>query len=84
MIVGDALAPFVHRSPEDGVGEGVAGALYLAGPEDEVMGELGSHNGVQHDGQIAAGGVLHAHRHIAAAGHQAVELVLHGTCALYS
>ena len=67
----------VHRAAQNGVAERVAGALDLPPAEDKVMGHLGRHNRVEHNGQIAAGGVFQAHGHIAAAGHQAVELVFH-------
>lgn len=35
--------------------------------------------GVQHDGKVAAGGILHSCGDIHAADHQTVLLVLHGT-----
>ena len=78
MVVGDALPVLVHRAAQDGVCQWVARTLHLPAAEDEVVGQLGRHNGVEHHGQVAAGGVLHANRHVAAAGHQAVELVFHG------
>ena len=79
MVVGVALAPLVYSSPQDGVGQRIAGALYFKAAEDKVVGKLGSHHGIQHDCQVAAGRVLHAYGHIAAAGYQPVKLVLHGT-----
>ena len=46
VVVGAALASFVHCAPKDYVGQRIAGAAYLIATEDKVVGELGSNDRV--------------------------------------
>ena len=77
VVVGQRAPVFVHRPPENGVGQGIALAVYLPLGEQERMGMLGGQDGVHHHRQVAAGGVLHAHRHVQSAGDEPVLLILH-------
>ena len=70
----------VYRASQNGVSQRIPGTMDLAGTENEVVGQLGGHNGVEHYRQIAAGRVFHSNRDVASAGYQAVELILHGPC----
>ena len=78
MIVGNAGSVLVHAAPQDGVGHGIAAGRHRLAAVDEAVAMLGGGNGIEHDGQVAAGGVLHAHRDVHTAGHQPVLLILHG------
>ena len=78
VVVGHIVSVLVHRAPQDGVGELVSCGLHLPAPVGEGVGVLGRVDGVQHDGHVAAGRVLHAGRHIETAGCEAVLLILHG------
>lgn len=77
VIVGQRPAILVHRAAQDGVGQRVALAVYLPLGEQEGVGVLGRQYGVHHHRQVAAGGVLHAHRHVQPAGDEPVLLILH-------
>ena len=57
------------------MGKGIAGGIHLPAPVDEGVGVLGGHDGIEHDGNIPAGGIFHAHRDVNAAGGQSVFLV---------
>ena len=77
VVVGQRHASLVDRAAKDGVGQVVSRGLDVPVAVDEGVAVLGRIDGIQHDGQVAAGGVLHAGGHVDAAGHQAVLLVLH-------
>lgn len=77
VVVGVGDAVLVHIAPQDGVGQGIAGALYLPVAVAEGVGVLSRVNGVHHYGEIAAGGILHTHGNIKTAGGQPVLLVFH-------
>ena len=64
MIVGDGIAVFVDGAPENGVGQGISCGLHLPVSVNEILLHLSCHHGVQHDGQIAAGGIFHAYTDI--------------------
>ena len=78
VVVGHAGAVLVHAPAQDGVGQGVAGGGHVPAPVEEGVPRLGRLDGVEHHGQVAAGGVLHAHGDVHAAGGEPVLLVLHG------
>ena len=69
----------VDSTTQDGVGQRVALCLYFPAAVDELMTVLCCVYGVQHDGECAAGRILHADRYVDAAGNEAVLLVLNGT-----
>ena len=81
MVVRQALVMLVDSTTQDGVGQRVALCLYFPAAVDELMTVLCCVYGVQHDGECAAGRILHADRYVDAAGNEAVLLVLNGTCA---
>ena len=76
MIVRQALAVLVHIAAQDRVRIRIAVGLHLPAAIDEGMTVLRRGDGVHHDRQIAAGGVLHADGDIQPRGHQTVLLVL--------
>ena len=69
----------VDSTTQDGVGQRVALCFYFPAAVDELMTVLCCMYGVQHDGECAAGRVLHADRYVDAAGNEAVLLVLNRT-----
>ena len=77
MIVGMGLATVVHIAAQDGMGKRIARAFHFPVAVDEILGGLGRLDGIHHHGQVAAGGVLHAHGDVEPAGGQPVLLVLH-------
>ena len=79
VVIGPGLAVVVDITTQDGVGQLVAGGVDLPAAVNEGVVVLGGHDGVEHDGQVAAGGVLHAHGDGNAAGGQAVLLILHAS-----
>ena len=64
----------VDSTTQDGVGQRVALCLYFPAAVDELMTVLCCVYGVQHDGECAAGRILHADRYVDAAGNEAVLL----------
>ena len=50
VVVGQALAMLAHRSPQDGVGQGIAVGLHFPLSHDKLMTGLGGHHSVEHDG----------------------------------
>ena len=74
-----ALLCVVGVAPENGVGIGVPGGGGLPAPVDEGMAVLGGVDRIHHDGQVASGGVLHAHGHGDTGAGEPVLLVLYGT-----
>ena len=81
MIIGDSLTVFIHAASQDRVGEFVSRSLHVKSTVNKVVRMLGCGYGIQHNGKIAAGGVLHPYRDIHTAGGKPVLLVFHGTCA---
>ena len=79
VVVRQGAAVFVHRAAQDGVGEGVALAAHLPLGEEERVPVLGGLDGVHHDRQVAARGVLHADGDVEPAGDETVLLILDGT-----
>ena len=77
VVVGDAGAVLVHAAAQDAVGERVAARRDVAAAVQEAMPRLRRLHRVEHDGEVAAGRVLHADGDIHAARRQAVLLVLH-------
>ena len=77
VVIGPGLAVVVDITTQDGMGQLVAGGVDLPAAVNEGVVVLGGHDGVEHHGQVAAGGVLHAHGDGNAAGGQAVLLILH-------
>ena len=75
MIVRLTLAVFIDRASEYGVGQRIALCLDLPAAVNKLVAVLCGVNRVEHDGQAAAGRVLHADRHVDAAGYEAVLLV---------
>ena len=67
----------VDITSQDRVSQLVARSLHLPPPVEEGMLPLGGLDGVEHHGQIAAGGVFHAHGHVDARGRQPVLLIFH-------
>ena len=57
------------------MGKGIAGGIHLPAPVDEGVGVLGGHDGIEHDGNVPAGGVFHAYGNVNAAGGQTVLLI---------
>ena len=79
VVVVRVVAPVeADVAAEHGVRERIAGALDLPAAVDEALAGLGGVDGVEHDARRAGGGVLHAHGHADAGGHEAVLLVLDG------
>ena len=78
VVVGQALAMFADSTPQDGVCPGIAFCFYLPVPHNKLVAVLGSMNGIEHNGQIAAGRIFHAYRNMTAAGNKTVLLVFHG------
>ena len=81
MIVRNCLSILVDTSTEDGVGQVVTGCLNITSTINEMMRMLCSSDGIKHNGEVAAGRVLHADRDIHSAGGKAVLLVLNRACA---
>ena len=77
MIVGNVASVLARRAAQDGVGEVVAVCLHFIAAVDESVRMLCGINGVQHNGEVTAGGVLHARRKIKAANRQTVLLILY-------
>ncbi len=78
VIVGDRVPVFVYGPSEDRVGKRIAFRTYFPASGDEIMSALCRDNGVEHNGKVSAGGVLHTHRDIQTADHQTVLLIFHG------
>ena len=76
VVVGDGLAGGILIAAHDGVGIGVTLALDLPAAVDEGMLVLSGGDGVHHDRDVAAGGVLHTDGDIQTAGGQTVLLIL--------
>ena len=79
MIIWDSLPVFIYAASQDRVGEFVSRSFHVKSPVNKVVRMLGCGHGVQHNGKIAAGGVLHPYRDIHTAGGKPVLLVLYGT-----
>ena len=79
VIIGNGAPVLVGRAAQNGMGQGIAFAVNLPAGIDKGVGMLSGIDGVHHDRQVAAGGVLHAHGDVKTAGSEAVELVFHGT-----
>ena len=77
MIVGDAGAVFIDAAPQDAVRQGVAGGGNVVPAVQKAMAGLRRLHRIEHDGEVAAGRVLHAHGDIHAARRQAVLLVFY-------
>ena len=77
VVVGDGLAMLIHITPEDGMSQGIAGGVHLPATVNKGMSALSGQNGIEHNGNIPAGGVLHTHRNGNAAGGQPVLLIFH-------
>ena len=80
VVVGDRVSVLVYSAPEDRVGEGVAFRAYFPASGDKVVPALCGNDRVEHDREVSAGGILHAHGDVQAADHEAVLLILHGAC----
>ncbi len=76
VVVGLGDPPLVDPAAQDRMGQRVAAGFHLAAGVGVVLGVLGRVDGVEHDREVTAGGVLHAGGHIKAAGGLAVVLVL--------
>ena len=81
MIVRNCLSILVDTSTEDGVGQVVTGCLNITSTINEMMRMLCSSDGIKHNGEVAAGRILHADRDIHSAGGKAVLLVFNRACA---
>ena len=77
VVVGVGLPGFVHVAAQDGVRVRVAGGMHFPSAVEEGVRVLRRRDGIQHHGEVAARGVLHAHGHANSAGDQAVLLVFH-------
>lgn len=77
MIVWNVASVLACSAAQDGVGEVVAVCLHFIAAVDESVRMLCGINGVQHNGEVTAGGVLHARRKIKAANRQTVLLILY-------
>ena len=78
MVIGNVAPGPVHVAAQDRVGVGVAAGPYFPSPVQAGVTALGGDDRVHHHGEIAAGGVLHAHWDAHAAGGQPVLLVFYG------
>ena len=76
VVVGAAVALFVHIAAHDGVGVRVARGLDLPAAVEERVVAHRRIDGVHHHAQVAARGVLHADGHINTARDEAVLLIL--------
>ena len=75
------LALAVGIAAQDRVRIGIPLRRRLPPPVDKGVAALRRVNGIHHDADVSAGGVLHAGRHFDAAGREPVLLVLDGPCA---
>ena len=75
VVVGHARAEVVHIPPQDRVGQDIARGLHFPAVEEEVLPVLRRLNGVHHDRQVAAGGILHPHGDSRPGRDHAVQLV---------
>ena len=80
VIVWNVAAEFIHISTKDAVGQRVALGLDFPSAIQELLRALCSHDGIHHDRDISAGGILQSRRYSDAACHDTVLLVLHGPC----
>ena len=79
MVIGEGLAILIDPAAQYAVHQRIALAFHLPAAVAEDVAHLRRANGVQHDGQVAAGGVFHADRQIQTAGSQPVLLIFHRT-----
>ncbi len=79
VVVRVAVAELVHAAAHNGVGMGVALRGHFPAAVQEGVACLGGDNGVHHDGEVAAGGVLETAGYTDAAGDDSVLLVFHRT-----
>ena len=75
VVVGDAGAVLVDAAAQDAVGEVVATRLHVAAAVQKAVPRLRRLHRVEHDGEVAAGRVLHADGDVHAAGGEAMLLV---------
>ena len=76
MIVGNGVSVFVDSTSKNGVSQRVSGSLHFPVPVNKVLFYLCSYHGVQHNGEISTGRILHAGRDIHTADYQTVLLIL--------
>ena len=61
------------------MGKIVSARRYIHAAVNKSMGTLGSHNGIEHHGEISTGRIFHSHRYIHTTCCQAVLLILYRT-----
>ena len=81
MVVGEAVADGVNITAQNRMRQRIALSAYLPATEQKFLLMLRRRHTVEHNGQIAAGRILHANGNAYAAGNHTVELVLAGACA---
>lgn len=81
MIVRVIVAVFIGVAAQDGVDVGVAVGVGFPAAIDECVRALRGGDGVEHDVEVATGGVFHADRDLDATGGEAVLLVFDGPSA---
>ena len=81
VVILCGVTVLADRTAKHNVCERVAGCLDFIAAVYEVVWVLCGIDGIEHDGKVAAGRVLHADRDIHSAGGKAVLLVFNRACA---
>ena len=61
---------------QNNMGQRISGGFHLIAPVNKMMRMLGGINGIQHNGEITTGRILHAGRDIHTADYQTMLLIL--------
>ena len=77
MVIGEGLAVLVHPPAQHAMNQRIALAFHFPAAVAEHVTCLRRPHGIQHHGQVAAGGVFHAYGQVQPAGGQPVLLVFH-------
>ena len=76
MIIWNRDAALIDGTAQDNMSQIVSGGLDVPSPVDKGMTVLCGVDGVQHNGKIAAGRILHSGGNVDSAGNKAVLLIL--------